>query len=81
MKNWIAQAWCKKMHSGAMWPIHGKYIYPRCLREYPVAWGGPARPPESTLHLVKPQTAPRTAMASRVALVPQSGPMVASSTR
>jgi hypothetical protein len=26
------------MHSKAMWPIHGKYICPDCLREYPVAW-------------------------------------------
>jgi len=26
-----------------MWPIHGKYICPQCLREYPVAWEGPVR--------------------------------------
>jgi hypothetical protein len=26
------------MHSKAMWPMHGKYICPDCLREYPVAW-------------------------------------------
>ena len=26
------------MHSRAMWPIHGKYICPDCLREYPVVW-------------------------------------------
>jgi hypothetical protein len=26
------------MHSQAMWPIHGKYTCPDCLREYPVAW-------------------------------------------
>jgi hypothetical protein len=25
-----------------MWPIHGKYICPQCLQEYPVAWEGPA---------------------------------------
>ena len=30
------------MHDGAMWPIKGKYICRRCLREYPVAWEGPA---------------------------------------
>jgi hypothetical protein len=26
------------MHSRAMWPVHGKYICPDCLREYPVIW-------------------------------------------
>jgi len=40
MTDWIAQVWCKRMHRGAMWPIHGKYVCPRCLREYPVAWDG-----------------------------------------
>ena len=40
--NWIRSTWCKNMHTEAMWPIHGKYICPRCLREYPVAWEGPA---------------------------------------
>jgi len=25
-----------------MWPMHGKYICPRCLCEYPVPWEGPA---------------------------------------
>ena len=38
MWNQISELWCKKMHSKAMWPIHGKYICPDCLREYPVAW-------------------------------------------
>jgi hypothetical protein len=80
MKNWMAQVWCKKMHRGAMWPIHGKYICPQCLREYPVVWDG-GQPTAATLHLVKPLAAPRAVMASRVALVPQSDPMVASSTR
>jgi len=46
MTNWIAEQWCKKMHSQAMWPIHGKYTCPQCLREYPVNWEGPARPTE-----------------------------------
>jgi hypothetical protein len=26
------------MHSKAMWPMHGKYICPDCLREFPIAW-------------------------------------------
>jgi hypothetical protein len=38
MWNRISEAWCKSMHSKAMWPIHGKYICPDCLREYPVFW-------------------------------------------
>ncbi len=41
MMNWIAVLWCKKMHTKAMWPIHGRYICPQCLRTYPVAWEEP----------------------------------------
>ncbi|HYW46356.1 MAG TPA: hypothetical protein VE959_26045 [Bryobacteraceae bacterium] len=26
-----------------MWPIHGKYICPQCLREHRLAWEGPVR--------------------------------------
>lgn len=33
-------AWCRNMHRGAMWPMHGRYICPQCLRQHPVAWGG-----------------------------------------
>ena len=29
------------MHNQAMWPIHGKYICPQCLQEYPVVWEMP----------------------------------------
>jgi hypothetical protein len=36
----IAALWCRNLHSKAMWPIHGKYICPSCLREYPVQWDG-----------------------------------------
>jgi hypothetical protein len=36
----IADIWCRKMHTDAMWPIHGKYVCKRCLREYPVEWQG-----------------------------------------
>jgi hypothetical protein len=46
MINRIAAAWCKKMHTGAMWPIHGKYICSQCLREHLVTWEGPAKPAE-----------------------------------
>ena len=41
MMNWIRSTWCKSMHTEVMWPMHGKYICPRCLREYPVAWEAP----------------------------------------
>ena len=40
MINKISELWCKRMHTKAMWPIHGKYICPQCLRTYPVAWEG-----------------------------------------
>jgi len=46
MFNRIATAWCQKMHTRAMWPIHGKYTCPQCLREYPVAWEGLPKPTE-----------------------------------
>jgi len=42
MLNWIRSTWCKSMHTETMWPMHGKYICLRCLREYFVAWEGPA---------------------------------------
>jgi hypothetical protein len=38
MSERIASFWCRVAHTQAMWPMHGKYICPRCLREYPVAW-------------------------------------------
>ncbi len=38
MMNFIRSAWCKSMHKETMWPMHGKYICPRCLLEYPVPW-------------------------------------------
>ena len=62
MMNWISQLWCKKMHSQPMWPIHGKYICPQCLREYPVAWEGPASPEEYAPSLRR-ASRPTTAMA------------------
>ncbi len=41
MWNRISELWCRTMHNQAMWPIHGKYICPQCLREYPTHWEGP----------------------------------------
>jgi hypothetical protein len=40
MLNRIAVAWCQRMHTRPMWPIHGKYTCPQCLREYAVNWEG-----------------------------------------
>src|SRR5262249_41016723 len=37
--TWIKRVWCKMVHRRAMWPIHGKYVCPKCLQEYPVYWG------------------------------------------
>jgi len=55
MWNRIAEMWCKSMHSSAMWPIHGKYICPECLREYPVAWEEfPPAPETAAPQKVKP---------------------------
>ncbi len=34
----LERAWCKAFHPAPMWPIHGRYRCPSCLREYPVAW-------------------------------------------
>jgi hypothetical protein len=30
--------WCRHMHRGAMWPMHGKYTCSQCLRQHPVGW-------------------------------------------
>ena len=38
MMNWIRSTWCKSVHHEVMWPMHGKYICPRCLPEFPVPW-------------------------------------------
>jgi hypothetical protein len=42
MLNWLSELWCRSMHSGAMWPMHGKYVCPKCWREYPIYWGNAA---------------------------------------
>jgi hypothetical protein len=42
MMERISEVWCKTMHRSAMWPIHGKYICPDCLREHTVRWDVPA---------------------------------------
>ncbi len=32
----IEKLWCEHMHSGVMWPIHGRYRRGTCFREYEV---------------------------------------------
>jgi hypothetical protein len=44
MLNRISELWCRAMHKQAMWPMHGKYICPQCLREYPTHWEAPLPP-------------------------------------
>ena len=39
----ILAAWCRKMHNEAMWPMHGRYICRKCLREHRVVWEGSYR--------------------------------------
>jgi len=41
MWSTIAIRWCRTMHSAVMWPMNGRYVCLRCLREYTVDW--PAR--------------------------------------
>jgi len=68
--DWFGQVWCKMMHRGAMWPIHGRYVCPQCLREHPVAWNEDA-PAASSLR-VRPAAetlAPVTMSSSLVATV------------
>ena len=65
--------WCTVMHPSPMWPMHGCYLCPRCLREYPVPWacgeGVPAGPspavsgPRSAVVEVSSFGAPRAAYA------------------
>jgi hypothetical protein len=48
MSERIASFWCRVAHTKAMWPMHGKYICPQCLREYPVFWQDSNRPASLT---------------------------------
>ena len=40
--------WCRTMHSTVTWPMNGKYVCPRCLREYAVDWPARAGQPPLT---------------------------------
>jgi hypothetical protein len=64
MFTFMKRLWCRRVHRRPMWPIHGKYICPRCLQEYPVYWEGAPN--------LRPQPANRYPEAVPVA-VPVSG--------
>jgi len=51
-------AWCRMTHNEAMWPMHGRYVCRRCLREHEVEWAGAPRV------TTPPARAARTASAS-----------------
>ncbi len=36
--GFIAELWCRMLHSSPMWPAHGHYQCRTCGREYPVPW-------------------------------------------
>ncbi len=71
----IAEAWCRLTHPAPMWPVHGRYQCPKCLRTYPVPWDEPkrtARVIPLPVRRVEPQpetgshsTQPAVAVASR----------------
>jgi hypothetical protein len=63
MLNRISGVWCKTMHRQAMWPIHGRYLCPTCLRVYEVKWSDPhvsaqQTQPPTCAELSVPSTAP-----------------------
>jgi hypothetical protein len=39
----LSQMWCESMHPTPMWPIHGRYQCPQCLRTYDVGWANEPR--------------------------------------
>ena len=62
MAERIASFWCRVAHTKAMWPMHGKYICPRCLREHPVFWEEDDTPNPSTARKAKSKYAVSTAV-------------------
>ena len=54
MSDRISELWCKMMHNKAMWPMHGKYVCPDCLRQYPVPWEDIPRAPQTAQRRTSP---------------------------
>jgi hypothetical protein len=50
----ISAAWCRKMHDEAMWPMHGRYICRKCLREHRVTWEGSYSEPSALVESHQP---------------------------
>jgi hypothetical protein len=46
----IAEAWCRNMHDGVMWPYRGHYQCRKCFREYPVEFEVLAGQPRTHRH-------------------------------
>jgi hypothetical protein len=34
----LGSLWCRSLHNGVMWPIHGHYTCRVCHRQYQVPW-------------------------------------------
>ncbi len=49
--------WCRQMHPAPMWPAHGYYQCPDCLRRYPVPWKAveepESQPARSTVRVLR----------------------------
>jgi len=60
------ETWCKLAHPEPMWPIHGHYQCPECLRRYPVPWESEARAGQTPvpIHLAR-QLAGRASAGAR----------------
>jgi hypothetical protein len=65
MITWIAEMWCKTVHNRPMWPIHGKYICERCLREFDVPWTEPVLHEEYARPDLRPEMSPEMSIARR----------------
>lgn len=66
-RNRIADLWCRKMHTEAMWPIHGRYVCRHCLREHAVEWENRAPFQRESL-LPSAETAPDVGIEIRIGL-------------
>ena len=62
-----AELWCRIMHPDPMWPSHGRYRCPTCLREYPVPWANSARTMPGKTPGVTQCAAPSTAIKGSMA--------------
>jgi hypothetical protein len=51
----LGALWCKSMHPAPMWPVHGHYQCPTCLRSYPVPWEEHSPPPACARSVARPR--------------------------